>query len=185
MSGEPKRWLLSEVSSDPKLLGPFFQGDSWRSWRAFAKALTGEALADEEFDIFSACTGRTTRPTGPFTEACLVVGRRGGKSRYLALIAVYLACFKPYRQYLAPGEVATIAIIAADRKQARSIFRYTLGMLQAVEALERFIDPKKLTTETITLKNRVAIEIQTASFRVTRGCTFAAILADETAVLEV
>jgi hypothetical protein len=37
------------------------------------------------------------------------------------------------------------------------------------------------TAETVTLNNRVVIEIATASFRVTRGYTFAAVLADETA----
>jgi hypothetical protein len=36
--------------------------------------------------------------------------------------------------------------------------------------------------DAITLRNRVVIEIQTASFRVTRGYTFAAVLADETAI---
>ena len=37
------------------------------------------------------------------------------------------------------------------------------------------------TAEIIAPKNRVVIEIATASFRVTRGYTFAAALADETA----
>ena len=37
------------------------------------------------------------------------------------------------------------------------------------------------TAEVINLSNRVTIEIHTASFRVTRGYTFAAVLADETA----
>ena len=147
----------------------------------FAKALLAESMTEAEAAIFRDCTGRTTLPTVPFTEAALVVGRRGGKSRVLATIAVFLACFRTYHQYLAPGEVATIAIIAADRKQARAIFRYTLGLLQNTKALQQFIDAKGLTAETITLKNRVIIEIQTASFRVTRGYTFAAILADETA----
>jgi hypothetical protein len=36
-------------------------------------------------------------------------------------------------------------------------------------------------TETITLSNRVVIEIATASFRTTRGYSFAAVLADEVA----
>jgi hypothetical protein len=177
----PKLWSLSEVWHHPGLFQPHFKGASWDAWHAFGKALFGEPMDAAEFEIFKACTGRTVAPTVPFIEACLIVGRRGGKSRVLAMIAVFLACFRRYHDYLAPGEIATIAIIAADRKQARVIFRYTLGLLQAVKALEQFIDPKKLTNETITLKNRVAIEIQTASFRVTRGYTFAAILADETA----
>jgi hypothetical protein len=41
---------------------------------------------------------------------------------------------------LAPGEVATIAVIAADRKQARSIFRFTIGLLRAVPMLAAMIE---------------------------------------------
>ena len=41
-----------------------------------------------------------------------------GKSFVLALIAVWLACFKDWRPYLGPGEVGTIIGRAADRKQA-------------------------------------------------------------------
>jgi hypothetical protein len=97
----------------------------------------------------------------------------------LATIAVFLACFRDYSPYLAPGEVATIAIIAADRRQARTIFRYILGLLEEVSMLKQKVVDE--TNETITLNNRVVIEIATASFRVTRGYTFAAVLADETA----
>ena len=75
-------------------------------------------------------------PTEPFREAALVVGRRGGKSRVLALVAVFLAAFRDYTPYLGAGEVATIAVIAANRMQARTIFRYVLGLLEAVPALK-------------------------------------------------
>ena len=64
-------------------------------------------------------------------------------SRVLATIAVFLACFRSYTRYLAPGEVATIAIIAADRRQARSIFRYTLGLMQSIPTLNKFISTKR------------------------------------------
>ena len=76
---------------------------------------------------------------GQFSEAALVVGRRGGKSRILALIAVYLGCFRDYAPYLAPGEVATIAILAANRPQARSIFRYISGLLKAIALFKPMI----------------------------------------------
>ena len=70
-------------------------------------------------------------------------------------------------------------MLAADRKQARSIFRFTVGLLKAVDMLADMIEDE--TADTITLNNRVVIEIATASFRVTRGYSFAAILADEIA----
>ena len=97
----------------------------------------------------------------------------------LALIATYLATFRDYEPYLAPGEVATIPIIAADRRQARAIFRFTIGLLNAVPLLAAMVEES--TAERITLNNRVVIEISTASFRSTRGMAYAAILADEIA----
>jgi hypothetical protein len=124
-------------------------------------------------------SARAAVPAGPISEAALVVGRRGGKSRVLALIAVYLACFRDYGPYLAPGEVATIAVLAANRPQARSIFRYISGILKAVPLFARMILDEN--TEAITLSNRVVIEIGTASFRTTRGYSFAAVLCDEIA----
>ena len=45
-------------------------------------------------------------PTRPYSEAALVVGRRGGKSRILALIVTYLATSRDHTSYLTPGEVA-------------------------------------------------------------------------------
>ena len=136
-------------------------------------------MGDDALALYQAHTGRQDAPAVPFKEAALVIGRRGGKSRALALIAVFLATFRDYDEFLAPGEVATIAVIAADRRQARSIFRFALGLLKAVPMLGAMIAEE--TSDTITLTNRVAIEIATASFRVTRGYTFAAVLADETA----
>jgi phage terminase large subunit-like protein len=163
----------------PAVFGPCFRGASWGAWKTFLAALFGLPMADDQLALYQAHTGRSVAPTAPFTEAELVIGRRGGKSRILALIATYLAMFRSYERYLAPGEVVTIAVIAADRKQARSIFRYIVGLLEAVPALSREI--RELTCDTITLFNRVVIEIQTASFRATRGYSFAAVLADETA----
>jgi SAM-dependent methyltransferase len=165
--------------SDRHFFGPFFQGSSWCAWRVFLKALFALPMDTGEREIYHECTQRTVLPTEPFREAALVVGRRGGKSRVLALVAAYLATSRDYTPHLAPGEVATIAVIAADRKQARAIFRFAIGLLRAVPLLAPMV--LNDTDDTITLSNRVRIEIHTASFRVTRGYTFAAVLADETA----
>ena len=59
------------------------------------------------------------------------------------------------------------------------IFRFITGLLDAVPMLRAMVEDQ--TAEAITLTNRVVIEIHTASFRVTRGYSFAAVLADETA----
>jgi hypothetical protein len=170
---------IIECLDDPALFARHFQGNTWGPWRTVLKALFSLPLDETETVLYRTHTGRTEVPAEPSKEAALVVGRRGGKSRILALIAVYLACFRSYDEYLAPGEAATIAVIASDRKQARSIFRFTIGLLRAVPMLAAMIEDDG--AEAIVLNNRVVIEIHTASFRVTRGYTFAAVLADETA----
>jgi hypothetical protein len=168
---------ILEAMAHPAVFGPHFKGASWDAWKVFLAALFALPMDNVQLERYRQHTGRTTPPAAPFNEAELVVGRRGGKSRILALIAVYLATFRNYDEYLAPGEMATIAVIATDRKQARTIFRYVIGLLKAVPSLAGAIQDE--TADTITLGNRVVIEIATASFRVTRGYTFAAVLADE------
>ena len=99
-------------------------------------------------------TGRTAWPSTPFNEGAVIVGRSGGKSRTLATIAVYLACIRDYAPYLAPGEVATIAVIAADRDQARAIFHFVSGLLKAVPLLRKMV--VNANRQRIELSNRVA-----------------------------
>src|SRR5262249_45725122 len=112
-------------------------------------------------------------------EAWLVCGRRAGKSFILATIAVFLAAFRDWRPYLGPGEIATVMIVAADRRQARVTMRYCLGLLRAVPMLKQLIEAQ--TAESITLRNRIVIEIHTASFRSTRGYAIGAALLEELA----
>ena len=170
---------IIDALDDPDLFAPHFKGTSWRAWRAFLAALFGLPLSDDAAALYRAQTGRETLPLAAFVEAALIVGRRGGKSRVLALIAVFLATLRTYDEYLAPGEVATVAVIAANRSQARSIFRFVSGLLNAVPLLKALIEDE--TGDAITLTSRVVIEITTASFRTTRGYAFAAVLADEIA----
>jgi hypothetical protein len=170
---------IIESLIDPELFAPHFKGPSWDTWGVFLRGLFALPMSEAELAIYQHHTGRQSAPVAVSTEAALICGRRGGKSRVLALIATFLACSRDYAPYLAPGEVATIAVIAADRRQARAIFRFISGLLEATPLLKPMVEDD--TADTITLTNRVVIEIATASFRVTRGYTFAAVLADETA----
>ena len=58
-------------------------------------------------------------------------------------------------------------IIAADRRQARVIMRYCLGLLKSVPMLAQLIESE--TRESVSLRNRIVIEVHTASHRATRG----------------
>lgn len=170
---------IIDACRDRALFGAWFFSSSWAAWLAFLAALFGLDLDDAGLDLYRRCTSRTTAPTAPAREGWVIVGRRGGKSRIAALIAVYLACFRDYRSMLSPGEVATVMVIAADRRQARVVFRYVRAFLRDVPMLARMIESE--TRESITLNNGASIEIHTASYRSTRGYTCAAVIADECA----
>ena len=170
---------IIEALDDPALFAPLFRGDTWDAWRAFLAALFALPMDEDTLALFQHHTGRQTPPETAFSEAALVCGRRGGKSRVLALIAVYLAVFRSYQDKLAPGEVPTIAVIAADRKQARSVMRFMVGMFNAVPMLQPMIEAK--TSESLTLSNGLVVEVHTASFRVTRGYSLVAAICDEIA----
>jgi hypothetical protein len=164
---------------DPKVFGQHFSADTWAAWIVFLAALFALPMTPEQLALYQQCTGRAAPPPAPAQEAWLVVGRRGGKSFVLAVIAVFLAAFRDWRPYLGPGEVGTIMIIAADRRQARVIMRYVVGLLKSVPMLAQLIEGE--TAEGIRLRRRVAIEVHTASFRTTRGYTIVAALLDEIA----
>jgi len=166
--------------NDPKVFARYFRAESWTAWRVFLAALFGLPLGCDQQLLFKQFTGRDTAPTSPLQEAWLVVGRRGGKSFILATIAAFLACFKDWRPFLGPGEVGTIMIIAKDRQQARSIKRFISGLLRETPMLARVLEEE--TAESIRLRNRVVIEIHTASYRSTRGYTIVAALLDELAI---
>lgn len=177
--GRPMIDIL-QASRDPHLFGPWFKDRiSWAPWFAFLAALFGLPMDDAQLDVFRRCTGRTTPPTAPSDEAWLIIGRRGGKSFVMALVAVYLAAFRDCRQYLQPGERATVGVIAADRKQARVIIRYVHGLLHGVRMLKKMVEAER--AESFDLNNGNTIEVMTASLRSTRGYTYLAVLLDEIA----
>jgi hypothetical protein len=170
---------ILQALDDPKVFGAHFKRPTWDVWRVFLAALFALPMSDEQLAIYRKYTGRTTPPITRSLETWLVIGRRGGKSFILATIATFLACFFDWRPFLGPGEVATVMIIAADRKQARTIKRFITGLLHGAPMLKRVIEGE--TREAIQLRNRVSIEIHTASFRTTRGYTIVAALLDEIA----
>jgi hypothetical protein len=152
--------------------------DSWKSWRVFLAALFGLAMDDEARKIFTKHTGRTDLPEQPFNEACVIAGRRAGKSIVSALVATFLVAFKDYSSVLAPGEVGVLMIISADRRQARTIFGYVSALFET-PLLAKLVLRK--TRDAIELSNFTRIEIHTCSFKATRGYTCIGVVADEVA----
>jgi len=171
---------ILDAIHDPHLFRPLFKSlDSWRAWIVVLKAIFALPMEETDRLLFRQITGRETSPVEQVQECWFVVGRRGGKSFIVALIAVFLACFRDYRPFLGPGERGVIMIVATDRKQARVIMRYLTAILQSVPMLAAMIE--RQDSESIDLDNRVTIEIMTASYRTIRGYTVLAALCDEIA----
>jgi hypothetical protein len=170
---------ILQAINDKNVFASEIRGPSWEGWKIFLAALFALPMSEAELAIYKQCTGRSSLPAAPCREAWLVCGRRAGKSLILSVIAVFLACFFDWRPFLGPGELATIMVIARDRKQARVIMRFCLGLLKAVPMLRHQLE--NVTQESISLRNNIIIEVHTASYRSTRGYTIVAGLLDELA----
>ena len=175
---------ILEAMRDKKLFANWFGTnwlgrDTWKTWRAFLAALFALPMDDDARVSYKQFTGRDDVPKEQANEAWLICGRRSGKSRIAALIAVFLAAFRDYSKILAPGEIGTVMVIAADRKQARTILSYIDAFFSQLPILSRMVEQR--TKENILLTNRIRIEVHTASFRSIRGYTVVAAVLDEIA----
>ncbi len=160
----------------PRLL----PGASWRPWLAVVAAALGLPPEPGELEVFQQVTGRKVWPTAPVRELWVIAGRRSGKSRTAALLAVYVAAFKTHR--VAPGEQMYAIVVAPDRRQATITLRYVKGFLGTVPALSRLI--VRETQDTIELANDAAISVVTADFHLTRGRSGGIVIAEEAAFLD-
>ena len=109
---------LRKALEDPELLGSALAGPTWHAWRSLLIAALGEPLSKDELETFTKFTGRQTPPSQRADELWCCVGRRGGKSRAMAVLAVYLAGLCHYSR-LARGETGVALLIAPDKKQAK------------------------------------------------------------------
>ena len=170
---------IIEALDDPNLLGASIRdAESWKPWRALLGAAFGLPLDDGGLKLFRACTGRRVPPSAPAAYLWLVIGRRGGKSFAMALIAVFLAVFKDWRKYLSPGERAIVLLVAADREQAKILHRYCQGILSA-PILQSLV--WNVTASEIELSGGVTIEVVTRSYRSVRGRSVCVAVLDELA----
>ena len=174
---------ILDVMDDPALFGPRFAGPSWWPWRVALKAIFGLPLDAIEIALFQLISGRATADVATAIRIVwLLCGRRAGKTVIAALCAVYLSCFRRYPA-LVPGEIGVGMLIAADRSQARVLYRYILALLE-VPLLQQMIVGKP-TMRGITLRNLagnlVQLEVHTCSWRSTRGYTSIFAICDEVA----
>lgn len=172
-----------DAMMDPQLFGPFFAGPEWKAWRAFIGGLFGlrDQLGPNLRAIYHDHTKREVIPTEPAKEGWMVVGRRGGKSRIAAFLAVWAAAFRDYHAHLAPGETALIPVLANDKEQAQAIFGYVLGFLNEIKALKPLL-ARKPSGQRAEFHTGAAIQVRAATFRGIRGVPIPLALCDEIAL---
>ena len=170
---------IIEAVRDPLLLGSAIKdATTFQSWFAVLKAIFGLPLSEDEANLYRSCTGRSELPERAFGTVWLIIGRRGGKSLVMALVATYMALFKDWRPFLSPGERAVILLVAADREQAKILRRYIGGIL-ATPIFAQQVQGQ--TADTIELDGEVVIEVATCSYRTVRGRSVCVALLDEAA----
>jgi hypothetical protein len=171
--------LIDQALADPMLLGAAL-GDTqtWQTWRAVLKAAFGLELNREQARAFASVAGSRQPPAGRVRELWCIVGRRGGKSKMAAAIAVYLAVFVQHR--LSAGERGLVLCLAASTEQARVVFGYAKAFLTESPVLRQEID--EITRSEIRLRNGITIAIHSNSFRTIRGRTLCGCIFDEVAI---
>lgn len=148
---------INDAITDPHLLGAALGPHStWSTWRCVLKAAFGSRLRAKEKAQFATVAGNRAPPQQRVRELWAVIGRRGGKSRIAAALAVYVAAFTQHR--LARGERGMVLVLAASQAQARTVFDYVRGFLEASPVLQQEIAASNQTE--ITLRNGIIIAVQ-------------------------
>jgi hypothetical protein len=164
---------------DKSLLGPMFRKKTFGPWKTMSRLLFSLPMTQDEMIFTCKHTGRKALPTEPVDELWLDVGRRGGKSHWIAAVAVFLACFFNFESLLAAGEQGVVLLVAADKRQSKILFDYIRGYLRSCPMLQRMVIRE--TADAIELCNHISIEVRAGSYRTVRGVTCVAALIDEAA----
>jgi Terminase large subunit, ATPase domain len=151
--------------------------DTWQVWLTVLCAAFALPLSAEQLQIFTNISGGRSPPTKAVRELWCVCGRRSGKSRTAALLAVFIALF--LKHHRAPGERPMVLVIAGSVDQAATVFSYVRGFIEASPTLAR--EAVAIRRHEIELRNGVIIAVHANSFRTVRGRSLVCAIFDETA----
>ena len=113
--------------------------------------------------------------SNPFWE---ILVRRGGKSRAIAALIVFIATLVDHSKAIVPGERPVVLCLAPTARQAR-VSRVRRRHHRDDTDVAPLIVNK--TTETIELGNGITIEVRPATLSGTSGYSTVAVVADEIA----
>jgi hypothetical protein len=169
---------LTAAMSDPQLFGKVFANPTYWTWKVVAKLIDGIPLTEKrEIELFIACTGRHVLPRGPVRRLVLLVGRRGGKDRFLSAIAVWRAALIcDWRKYSSAGEQNVVILLGADKRQGTILSKYAGGLISSPMIAAEVVRNVK---ETVEFKNGASLEISTNDARLVRGRSAIAVLGSE------
>jgi hypothetical protein len=173
---------LTRAMTDIALFGNVFVSPTYWTWKVIAKLIDGLPLTERrEIELFRTCTGRSALPNRHdrrlMRRLILLVGRRGGKDRFLSAVAVWRAALcADWRKHISAGEQAVVILLGRDRKQANILRRYCHGLLQ-VPLLAKEVT--RQTDEVIEFKNGSSLEIITNNAALVRGRSAIAVLGSE------
>lgn len=183
-SPDPREWALSfsgrPVDFIGEVMGPEWWTSDWTAWRALTKAIFAVPMDGVETAAYRECTGRDEPPDRRQREAWVPVGRRGGKSRWSAMVGVYLACCEDHTPNLAPGEWGHLLVLADSKDHAQAILGYVKSALEHPR-LRPLVIPNRDLIESVDLLGSVRIAVSTASIKAVRSRAVFAALCDEIA----
>jgi hypothetical protein len=171
------KFSITDVITDPRLLGPYFSGRSWDTWRCVLKASYGHNLSPRELTTFRQIAGERAPPQRPVREVVMVVGRGGGKDVAASTIAVH-AALNLDPAILRPGEKGTVLVLANSKDQAMICRDYVLGYFQQQPLLAGMV-AGRTPDGGLLLKNRAEIVVLANSLRAPRGRRIIAAVYDE------
>lgn len=160
---------------------PWLKGAAdWSAWRTFLGATYGLPLSEQETGILRSATALEAAPTKQAREVWMVCGRRARKSAIASVLGAYVAAYKDHRGYLAPGERATIPILARTKTDARQIRDYVNAIFTSSPELSHLLEGEP-TAEDIRLKTRCDFAIRSATITSVRSRTVPLFIGDEIA----
>lgn len=178
---------IVDAIKDENLFRPFLADkdgriDTWRPWMTALRCVYGLPVPPAQHELVRQCTGRDplTLPKRGSSVACLLTGRRSGKSRTAAIVGAYEAALAGHEAKLSKGERGVVIVCAPSRAQGRIIKDYIRSVFEAPMLRGEVVGETKDGFE---LANGNRIEILASAYSTIRGYTVLACCIDEVCFL--